>query len=209
MCLFGVEANFQQRLVPRRVQKTPNAAVSPDWPQILSSAVNNYSLWRKTNSAACHLSLGLKPPAGSSRGAPALLFLFVVVMVGVCPCQSPPSCNFPLPPHLTRPSPTATHALPRFWPPIPGSALLPPGGEEREFSSALPRLIILSANRRRDFLSLGVNRPLMMLIMEIKPFFLLVLLTGCKVTAGPEPLSLASFLFCIRRLRRVKSSRVC
>lgn len=98
MCLFGVEANFQQRLVPRRVQKTPNAAVSPDWPQILSSAVNNYSLRRKTNSAACHLSLGLKPPAGSSRGAPALLFLFVVVMVGVCPCQSRPLVQLPASP---------------------------------------------------------------------------------------------------------------
>lgn len=66
----------------------------------------------------------------------------------VCPHQSRPLRTFPLP---------------------LASALLPLRGE-REFS-ALPRFVILSANRRRDFLSHGVNRPLMMLIMEIQPFF--------------------------------------
>lgn len=107
--------------------KTPYAVVSPDWPQILSSAVNNDRLWRKTNSAACHLSLGLKLPAGSSCGAPALLFLFVVVMVGVCPCQSRHLVHIPPSPCLNWPLPTAPCAFPRFWPLMPGSALLPPG----------------------------------------------------------------------------------
>lgn len=130
-------------------------------------------------------------------------------MVGVCPCHSCPLVQLPTSPPSDSAFADGSTRSSQILASYSRLRSTAPRGEEREFSSALPRLIILSANRRRDFLSLGVNRPLMMLIMEIQTFFLLVLLTGCKVTAGPETLSLASFLFCIRRLRRVKSSRVC
>lgn len=106
---------------------------------------------RNTNSAASHPSLGFKLPTGISCAPLGRLFLVGGGTAGGLSTSLPPprALSYIL---LSGSALSTVQNSSQILASDSGSALLPPGGQERELSSALTRLIILSANRRRDFL---------------------------------------------------------